>query len=899
MNRSSLLTCALVPLAAIMFSSTLHAQGDWTPATANFTRPYTLTTAADMNGVRTRIVDPRLFPIYKALFDETYEAAIPGDTVTTDGRRARARMAKNLAFITHMGKPEGGVLGDFTKNEGSAIRQRLRDAMSGINPETGTALDYEEWQWRSKELIDYLIAYDLAVPLLGDGDLDEARIRLQEFAGNLHREATREALGFSFFANVKNNHALMTAAALGMAGVVLHDAVSDDYDRQPTTWIGAALFHIDNVMFNDPLRHMSERGVIAGYAEGPHYLRYAMLNVLPFFRALRNVLPDGEIAFSHDGNILALRHPFHDPDYHNLYEWIRRIRTPDGLMPSIEDTYVHEGFPELALLGNRTYYWPIESRYTTAAQQLNSTVDMRANYLASVVPDFPIVLDFISSFPEAGNLVFNTLDDDYPFYFGLLAEHGTALESGGGHDQADASSFMIMMGDEMMALDPGYVSYARRGEVGQATNHNMILVDGQGPEIGTPGEAGDAPATIEQAFHINDVIERRNSFGYGRITTSYQRANITRHVFFLHNRYAVVADWVAAINIEPHLYTWQLHGNGYAHGDESTGTFATGDEAKEVTWSRNGRYLTAHVITGSTGTARYSADTGIHESGYDQTDTHTVLRVRSQSTRSVGFVAGLLPDRADNPIDFESTFREGISTLISRVAGTHEIVSLGYDTTSRTLPAVDTDLPGEIQTDAPLVGFAIDPIDNEEPTLMFMHRGTDISYNGRQYLHTTMRTDVGIASDGAMTGNYSGYVGAAGTIAFVATSTGSIDDVVGESVESWEYLWATGMLRITFNGPGYFHTIWEGDVVIDPDPSASLVTVHATDDELRVRLLDERTDGITFRLSDLLGRTIATGSLDEEPIRHLSTKDLASGLYLLSIERNGVVEESRRISITR
>ena len=53
---------------------------------------------------------------------------------------------------------------------------------------------------------------------------------------------------------------------------------------------------------------------------------------------------------------------------------------------------------------------------------------------------------------------------------------------------------MLHAQGQLLALDPGYLSYERRAEVGQATNHNLVLVDGAGPALGTPG-AGSAHFT--------------------------------------------------------------------------------------------------------------------------------------------------------------------------------------------------------------------------------------------------------------------------------------------------------------------------------------------------------------------------------------------------------------------
>ena len=76
----------------------------------------------------------------------------------------------------------------------------------------------------------------------------------------------------------------MTCGALGVAAVVLNDATSTDLNEQPTRWMDAALWNIDNILWRDAARQ-SDSVEIAGYAEGV-LPPYAMLNVIPFMRGM-------------------------------------------------------------------------------------------------------------------------------------------------------------------------------------------------------------------------------------------------------------------------------------------------------------------------------------------------------------------------------------------------------------------------------------------------------------------------------------------------------------------------------------------------------------------------------------------------------------------------------------
>ena len=577
-----------ISLLLSLFAYTLYAQGEWIPSGSTFSRPRTLTTAGQLGAIQKGVGVEPFAPLYSALWNEVQNTKPPSGNSTSSERRERARIAKNAAFILLMNRKMSGITtSPLSAEDRNTITTTLFPLLRDLNPEVESALNYTEWQWRSKELIDYLCAYDMALGAgVSEDSLATAREQLQTFAGNLYREATFSVAGISFFTTIKNNHALMTAAALGMAAVVMNDAGSNDPNRQPTNWINTALWNIDNLLWRDEGRRLSEPGVIAGYAEGPHYLRYASLNLLPFFRSLGNVLTTEDLVVEYNGSSSVIPNPAYDPNYDLLWKWIANIRMLDGLLPPIEDTFVNEGFPELALTGKREFVWPISATRTTLANELRSTVDMRANFIAAgIIPREQFFLRQLYAMPESGNLIFR-YSGNPSFYFHMLGEHGVARESGGGHNQADATSFMIALGTEVMALDPGYVQYDRREEVGKAANHNMILVDGDGPEIGTPGAANDANAYIGDTFSLDYWLS------FGSVRTAYRGAQIQRDAILLTGN-VVLADFVTSE--DEHDYTWQLHGNGRAGGDETSGTFNENFGEREGNWERNGFALTAHV----------------------------------------------------------------------------------------------------------------------------------------------------------------------------------------------------------------------------------------------------------------------------------------------------------------
>ncbi|MBK9249175.1 MAG: heparinase II/III family protein [Ignavibacteria bacterium] len=478
----------LLPLLLLMTTQAFSQSGAWTPDYST-SHPRILCGINDTTTIRKYLRQGFL----RDLFPNVYASALPkppADNIESNNRRERARLAKNAAFIYFIGmQPLADSATNLEETTANSLKAKVIDLLNTINTTIPSLSitnpgNYDDWQWRSKDMIDYLSAYDLlkgaGVP---DSALAPARVLLKRYAGNLYREANRSFLGFTFLSTIKNNHALMTCGALGVAAVVLNDATSTDLSEQPTSWINAALWNIDNILWRDAARQSDSVG-IAGYAEGPYYLRYAMLNVIPFMRGMAEFTKATTFEMEFAGEKRSIINPQMDDKFRNLWKWIYEITLPDGTLPPVGDTYVNTAFPEIELLSgvNTSGIRQNSTGTNTRNTQLNSTVDMRSNYIADYSP-FRLKLEdepLLTTLTESGNLVFrSSRDSAHALYLHVSGAHGGARTSGAGHNQADVSSFIMYQGGEALARDAGYLSYARRGEVGNANNHNMILVDGE------------------------------------------------------------------------------------------------------------------------------------------------------------------------------------------------------------------------------------------------------------------------------------------------------------------------------------------------------------------------------------------------------------------------------------
>jgi len=756
--------------------------GSWQPAGADLGYPRTLLKAEALASVRATLAAPDRLLLYRSLWTDV-QGTPATDNTSSWGRRTRAAWAKNAAFVLLLDQQptEGSGLVGLSEAQRSALVSTTRSLLENLNPSveafatwTGST-PYTEWQWRSKELIDYLIAYDL---LRGAGEsaasLQASQLKIQAFAGNLYRQSITPLGWFTFFGTIKNNHTLMTAAALGMAAVVLSEATSTDANQQPANWAGTGLYHIDNVLWRDAQRQ-SDSTQVAGYSEGPYYAKYALLNCLPFFRALGNFLPDGTQPYTFGGTTRRIRNPYFDPKYTRLYDWLTAIMLPDGRLPALEDSYVDMGMPELALTGQAKYVKPMyfskmsgTNMASALAQLRDATVDMRAAWLAAAVLPSPQQQPALTVLPSSGNLVFRSGNDSASTYLHVYGRGGLAQANAGGHSQGNASSFIMHAQGQLLALDPGYLSYGRRAEVGQATNHNLVLVDGAGPDIGVAGAGSSTQSAIRAAF-------RTPQLSYGEVATAYQGTSIVRKTLFVRNSYFVLVDAVSAS--AAHAYTWQLHGYGLEGGTDATGTFTGNLGGQEGTWQKNGVHLLAHV-TATGGAPTYTTGTNLHETTYNTAENHTTLLVKQEGVAQTQFLAALHPYSAQAP----HVLTTSQPTTAGLSAASDGYIDVAFTQADSVLTTDASDqLRQAVQADG-LLNFYSAKADGDFAQL-FMQAGTRLQLGAEAVLSSTRRADLSWQRTSAT--GYTGYVSRATTLT-ISLPKGPIS-VLGPAVANYAY----------------------------------------------------------------------------------------------------------------
>lgn len=785
-----------------LLSHSVQAQGAWAPAGADESYPRIMLKNTQKSAVQASLTDTIIRAVYQGLYQNAMSNP-PSDNTNTSNQRARATIAQNAAFVYYIDRKYDGAWNPIPLS--AAEKDALLTKCLGLLENINTTVEqitlfqpdaYTNWQWRSKMIIHFMCAYDLlkgaGVP---DPQLQNARNKLIEYARNLYREANRSVLGFTFFDVVKNNHTLMTTCALGVAAVVLNDHVSADPNAQPANWLQSALYHTDNVLWRDPSRN-SEPDTLAGYAEGTYYTKYWLINGLPFFRGMGHFAPDINFTATYKGNSRSIRNPWYDPSYENIYEWIARTRLPDGKMPPLEDSYWNRPFLELALTGKPQFHWKIYNGMLGSAEHYNATLndvfDLRSHYVAANTPlQTQENRNLFQALPVSGNLVFRSSWGPEAVYMHVNGQNGLMRESAGGHGQADASAFLCYAYGQHLALDAGYLSYAERGKVINANNHNMILVDGTcAPPAGSVGVTGDADAYIEKALDTPRL-------DYGKVTTAYCNTQIARHFLFIDGRYFLQSDFISSPTAQS--FTWQLHGHGLENGNATTGIFLRDFANNQATWQKQGVSLLAH-ITAQNQLTQIDTASKPHELGYNNPINHTVLLATKTGEKNTLFVAGLYPYKNEAPalITNLSGLPSGLTGVQAINNGKKEQFYAQLAPNNQAIPPALTTLEDTAFLNGAL-SFISHTLDGDF-LQGFVQNGNRLWVGHKKWMQSQKNLDMALQK--LTDSTYYAYASQKDTLHFFMPQP--VRSVIGPNVLDWAYNCATQLLSVTLNQGGAF-----------------------------------------------------------------------------------------------
>ncbi|MCX6303431.1 MAG: heparinase II/III family protein [Bacteroidetes bacterium] len=785
----------------------IFAQGSWNPTGFDPSYPRTLLDSTAIPVIRASLDNPDHLTLYGNTWLNANSAIPPGNS-TIEERSARAMIARDAAFVYLMDRK-------FSANTIIPLSQGARDSLLtrvlGLLAQMNTDVDvgsgwtfYNPWQHRSKELISFLIAHDL---LKGAGVaqtlLETSKSNILTFTANLYQKSMATYVVYlfftmKFFTFQVNNHSIMTASALGLAAVVFNDYSSTNVNYQPQNWINAGLYNLDNTLWreNGTYPRVSEPDTLAGYAEGPNYFKYAFENAFPFIRSMGNFLPDGNYSATFNNTTRSIRNPWFDPRYDRLYDWMNKIRLPDGSCPAIHDCAMFFGTGIMALSGKPQFNWP-NPVYPPDDPAI------RTQYIATNVTHAAIADSPFQSLPAAGSLVFRSSWEPSAVYMHFIGKHGIALTGAKAHHQGDATAFSLMAYGELLAIDPGYPGASVAEIENKAIDHSLILVNGTGPLPPT----GESVSTSTNTAYIEHSFDTP-FLDYGEVRVSYQGADIIRKNLFVRNKYFLLSDFVSSATAKN--FTFQLHGNGLYGGTPAslTGAFVPGFSNGRGTYTRNEVSLLAQVnVPGNASGYSYEQDSMAIFGSYRK---YSKILVQKNNTTGTLFLSTLFPYTTPPP-DVAQASQSTAATSVRILAdNSRDLIFCSPGGILYTVSADSSGLNIPVKGNGK-INFLSETTDGIF-TSAFLQNGDSLVAGTQTIIRTGKKTDVAwMKIDSDLSG---GYVSDFGTIQLfsgraVQLLTGPVSAISNDTVNHLAAVTFTGKGNFIF-GPADLTWVWNG-----------------------------------------------------------------------------------------
>ena len=350
-----------------------------------------------------------------------------------------------------------------------------------------------------------------------------------------------------------NNHHVKLYGGLAVLSLAIYDegGSAGDFNRARERLLQV----LDNVTVTG-----DDGSPAGGWAEGPGYCSYSARQYIPALVAMKNA----DIFDYTTLNELTATHR-HLPS----------MLMPDGYLPPVDENEAVK-FEYTGLLSS--LYPDMQDRevfdWMWDKGGLIVPLALLPDFLALYnpgpeTPDDPGVLGWEATGyqPESGYARFRSSWDDDALYLLMLSEHGEARSRGNAHENPDPNSIILHAYGEMLILDSGYGGWDERNQTRYARNHNLILVDGNGPEAASKDGLFEFWSANGANAYLGDTYHGETT-DYAVSDTRYEGAEFSRHVLFPNKRYFAIYDEIAAP--DPHTYTLLWHGNG---GGDSGGTY--------------------------------------------------------------------------------------------------------------------------------------------------------------------------------------------------------------------------------------------------------------------------------------------------------------------------------------
>jgi hypothetical protein len=572
---------------------------------------------------------------YRTVFVQMSQRAKNFDTrplgdMSVVAQRDLSRAAKTFAFQYALDRTlVGGAIVPFADDPTrQATGDRVRDLLLNLFPRSRLAVAPPIGGWdrdisTAEEIANYSAAFDAMSGAGYDFGADRGTIvdLLASVTGELYLNFLDPSTA-NYYTNLhQNNHRSKSGAAMALAAIVLADDVPEAGD-----WFDYGVLLVDDV-----LRYMLVTGDGA-YAEGPFYYRLTMQNVLPLMSAWQRFLGGG--SWTVDTVEVPAMHSH--PLFRQTQRWMLDTTVPDGTMAPIDD----------ANPGRSMYFGAMPSAVPEAAAAYRRWADtpqpFETDGSVELGPDTIVAYDDgitptgpwwspTQFYTEGGTATLRSDWSEDAVMALVLGEHDTASEFGRdrlgvgrapqSHEHPDAGSFLLHAFGERLALDPGYLTFTTHGLVNKPQDHNMVLVDGQGPPdyLGASFDwladpLGRPPAEGQSTLH--DTLDG-SGLDATSVATWYRNTELGRRFLMADDRYLVIGDKVRGSGTS---LNWMQHGNG---GGTSGGSFVPTSVGGR--WQIGGARLDTGVSVAGQAVAFDTVDT-THEVPFTQERTHTALR---------------------------------------------------------------------------------------------------------------------------------------------------------------------------------------------------------------------------------------------------------------------------------
>ncbi|MHA1730717.1 MAG: heparinase II/III domain-containing protein [Promethearchaeota archaeon] len=324
-----------------------------------------------------------------------------------------------------------------------------RDALLNL---TATYSEYQEERVqdisRSVFLADYIVAYDAIYPNLTTSERETIEGEIRDLAYPLHE-------GHAWDVEPHNNHLVVTATSLGLAGLAL---------KNPE-WVAEAQEAVDYYLQDD-------HGIRPNGAcyEGLSYADYAFRNIVKFFHALK-----------HAGGYDYFRHP----KFLAFMNWTVSSMAPNGDGPAFEDCHLNRSIETIAveaapnvelsnptLAGNLAWY---ADRNGVPSWGDVARIVAYDHVVSPVAPNLGVNGGLV--YPSDGYAVFRSGWGERDLY--LVLSNKDFLQS---HIHQDENSFEVYALGRKWVTNPGYPGWSETGHdyVMSAEASNAALIGGAG-----------------------------------------------------------------------------------------------------------------------------------------------------------------------------------------------------------------------------------------------------------------------------------------------------------------------------------------------------------------------------------------------------------------------------------